>query len=33
MDGNFDIRDVGSPSALWTKPIGEKLVIDFNAKW
>jgi hypothetical protein len=29
-DGNFHIRDVGSPNALWTTPIGEKVIVEFN---
>jgi len=33
MDNNFHIRDVGSPTALWTIPAGEKVVVDFNATW
>jgi hypothetical protein len=33
MDNNFHIKDVGSPTALWTIPAGEKVVIDFNATW
>jgi hypothetical protein len=32
-NGNFHIRDVGSPNALWTIPTGEKVVVDFNATW
>jgi len=33
MDNNFHIRDVGSPTALWTIPAGKKVVVDFNATW
>jgi hypothetical protein len=29
-DNNFHIRDVGSPTALWTIPVGEKVVVDFS---
>jgi hypothetical protein len=32
MDNNFHIRDVGSPTALWTILTGEK-VVDYNATW
>jgi hypothetical protein len=32
-DNNFHIRDVGSPTALWTIPVGEKVVVNFNATW
>jgi len=30
MDGNFHIRDVSSSNALWTIPIGEKVIVEFN---
>jgi hypothetical protein len=33
IDENFHVRDVGSPNDLWTIPMGEKVIVEFNVAW